>query len=99
MAHTYATLVSGMRALEAALTVHLSSACDDFALKWIPSWEPTMHPVNVAPPSNFKIWVLSPRASVAALLSREQLEACAAGIAHPDLIALVLECIVAMRHR
>lgn len=93
-------LEMGMQTVEAALRSHLRSAraCDrspELVLAWIASHAPTPGRHIGA----FKICVRSAGHSVVALLTREQLEGCADGVVHPDVIGLIRECIIALRGR
>lgn len=97
MLDTHLTLVSGMRAIEASLQTRLSRICCDYSLTWAPAWGQTGCQVDETPPADFKLAVRSSRASVAAVLTRHQVEACAAGVCHPDVISLTLECVVVVR--
>lgn len=93
-------LEMGMQTVEAALRAHLrhGPGCDrtqELVLAWIAGHaSPTSRRIGA-----FKMCVRSAGHSVVALLTREQLEGCADGVVHPDVIGLVRECIVALRGR
>lgn len=97
-----------MQAVEAAMRAHLCGTCRDLALAWLPASPPrpeqAPHPphapaTRAAPAASFKIAVRSADASVVAMLTRQQLEDCADGVVHPDVIALIRECLVSLRTR
>lgn len=95
------TLKKGMHTVEAALRTHLQQSATprgappELVLAWLAGGASA----GCGRAAAFKICVRSAGHSVVALLTREQLESCADGLVHPDVIGLIGECIVALRGR